>query len=63
MSQRAGLYAVRGDVGGDTTAARLATLLGAGMRPIPNDADLTRHLDIGAYRAFVMRWRAATGQR
>lgn len=63
MAQRAGLYAVRGDVGGDTTAAHLAAQLGTGMRPIPNDADLTRHLDIAAYRAFVMRWRAATGQR
>ncbi|CAG9168154.1 hypothetical protein LMG23992_01036 [Cupriavidus laharis] len=63
MAQRAGLYAVRSDVGGDTTAARLVTQLGASMRPILNDPDLTRHLDIAAYREFVTRWRTATGQK
>ncbi len=63
MAQRAGLYAVRSDVGGDTTAARLVTQLGASMRPILNDPELTRHLDIAAYREFVTRWRAATGQK
>jgi iron(III) transport system substrate-binding protein len=63
MAQRAGLYAVRSDVGGDTTAARLVTQLGASMRPILNDPELTRHLDISAYREFVTRWRAATGQK
>ncbi|CAG2136990.1 hypothetical protein LMG31506_01766 [Cupriavidus yeoncheonensis] len=63
MAQRAGLYAVRSDVGGDTTAARLVTQLGTSMRPIQNDAALTRHLDIAAYREFVTRWRTATGQK
>lgn len=63
MAERAGLYAVRGDVGGETTAARLTAQLGPSLRPIPLDADLTRHLDIAAYREFVRRWRGATGQR
>jgi iron(III) transport system substrate-binding protein len=63
MAQRAGLYAVRSDVGGATTTARLVTQLGTSMRPILNDADLTRHLDIAAYREFVTRWRTATGQK
>lgn len=62
LSQRAGLYAVRGDVTGETTAARLLTQLGTSLRPIPLDADLTRHLDIAAYREFVRRWRGAMGQ-
>lgn len=61
MAQRAGLYAVRADVGGDTTAARLTAQLGSSLRPIPIDADLTRHLDLAAYREFVRRWRAAIG--
>jgi len=62
LAQRAGLYAVRGDVTGETTAARLTAQLGASLRPIALDADLTRHLDMTAYRDFVRRWRSVAGQ-
>jgi iron(III) transport system substrate-binding protein len=63
LAERAGLYTVRGDVGGQTTAARLTEQLGSSLHPIALDADLTRHLDITAYREFVRRWRRVTGQR
>ena len=62
LAQRAGLYAVRADIAGDATAARLTAQLGRSLRPITPDADLTRHLDIDAYREFVRRWRVATKQ-
>ncbi len=62
LAQRAGLYAVRADIAGDATAARLTAQLGRSLRPIAPDADLTRHLDIEAYREFVRRWRVATKQ-
>ncbi len=62
LAERAGLYAVRGDIAGEATAARLTAQLGRSLRPIAPDADLTRHLDIAVYREFVRRWRAATKQ-
>ena len=62
LAERAGLYAVRGDLTGDATAAVLAAKLGRSLRPITTDADLTRYLDTAAYRDFVRRWRAAIGQ-
>lgn len=63
MASRTGLYAVRGDVGGEATAARLTAQLGASLRPIPLDANLTRALEVTVYRDFVRRWDAATGQK
>lgn len=62
LVERAGLYAVRGDITGEATAAALTARLGPSLRPITPDAMLTSHLDVAAYREFVRRWRAATRQ-
>jgi iron(III) transport system substrate-binding protein len=63
LAERAGLYAVRDDVPGGLTAAVLKQQLGARLRPIPAGVELTRPLEMPAYRAFVARWRAAIGRR
>ncbi|MFT3719718.1 ABC transporter substrate-binding protein [Pseudorhodoferax sp.] len=59
---RQGLYAVRADVQGQTTAAQLTQQLGQALRPIVPGAELTRDLQLEPYRAFIQRWRQAIGQ-
>lgn len=53
---------MRADVKGAATAAQLSRQLGATLRPIQPDADLTHDLQPDAYRAFIRRWRDALGQ-
>jgi iron(III) transport system substrate-binding protein len=59
IANRAGLYAVRGDVGGDNTAARLTQLLGASVRPIPLGPSLIGYVNNQNYRDFLRQWRKA----
>jgi len=63
LADRAGLYAIRGDVTETFNAAALTRQLGAQLRPIGFGPELTRPLDLGFYRDFVRRWRAAIGRR
>jgi len=60
IANRAGLFAVRGDVDGETTAARLTQSLGASIRPIPLGPSLIGYLNNQNYRDFVRQWRQAT---
>lgn len=62
LIERQGIYAMRADVKGAATAAQLSRQLGATLRPIQPDADLTHDLQPDAYRAFIRRWRDALGQ-
>jgi iron(III) transport system substrate-binding protein len=57
------LYAVRGDVDGETTAARLTQSLGASIKPIPIGPSLIGYLNNQNYRDFVQQWRRATANR
>jgi iron(III) transport system substrate-binding protein len=59
---RQGIFAVREDVKGESTAAQLARQLGTTQKPIVPGAALTQDLQPEAYRAFVLRWRRALGQ-
>jgi iron(III) transport system substrate-binding protein len=59
IANRAGLYAVRGDVEGETTAARLTRSLGASIRPIPLGPSLIGYQNNQNYRDFVRQWRKA----
>jgi len=59
IANRAALYAVRGDVEGETTAARLTQSLGASIRPIPLGPSLIGYLNNQNYRDFVRQWRKA----
>lgn len=53
------LYAVRGDVEGETTAARLKQTLGASERPIAVGPGLIGYLNNQNYRDFILQWKKA----
>jgi iron(III) transport system substrate-binding protein len=59
IANRAALYAVRGDIDGETTAARLTQSLGASIKPIPLGPSLIGYLNNQNYRDFVQQWRKA----
>ena len=63
IANRAALYAVRGDVEGETTASRLAQSLGASIKSIPLSPSLIGYLNNQNYRDFVRQWRRATAKR
>lgn len=61
IANQAGLYAVRSDVSGDTTAARLTETLGGSLRAIAVGPGLIGYLNNQNYRDFIQQWRKATG--
>jgi iron(III) transport system substrate-binding protein len=61
VANKAGLYAVRADVNGETTAARLTQTLGASMRPIALGPGLIGYLNNQNYRDFIQQWRKTAG--
>jgi iron(III) transport system substrate-binding protein len=61
IANQAGLYSVRSDVSGDTTAAGLAQTLGPSMRAIALGPSLIGYLDNQNYSDFIHQWRKATG--
>ena len=60
IANQSHLYAVRSDVEGETTAARLTQALGASIRPIPVGPELIGYLNNQNYRDFIRQWRKAT---
>ena len=60
IANRAGLYSVRADVSGDTTAAGLTQTLGRSLRSIPVGPTLIGYLNNQNYRDFILQWRRAT---
>jgi iron(III) transport system substrate-binding protein len=60
IASKSRLYAVRADVEGETTAARLTQSLGASIRPIPVGPGLIGYLNNQNYRDFIREWRKAT---
>jgi iron(III) transport system substrate-binding protein len=61
IANQAGLYAVRSDVSGDTTAARLTETLGGSLRAIAVGPGLIGYLNNQNYRDFIQQWRKAAG--
>ena len=59
LANRSRLFAVRGDVDGETTAARLAESLGASSRPIAIGPGLTGYQNDRGYVDFIRQWRRA----
>lgn len=53
------LHAIRDDVEGENTAARLKQMLGASERPITLGPALIGYLNNQNYRDFVLQWRKA----
>ena len=60
IANQAGLYSVRADVSGDTTAARLTQTLGPSIRAIAVGPSLIGYLNNQNYRDFIRQWRKAT---
>ncbi|MEP6873871.1 MAG: ABC transporter substrate-binding protein [Burkholderiales bacterium] len=60
IANQAGLYSVRVDVSGDTTAAGLTQALGPSIRAISVGPGLIGFLNNPNYRDFVRQWRKAT---
>ena len=63
VANRAQLYAVRDDVDGEATAARLAQSLGASSKPIALGPNLIGYQNNQNYRDFIRQWRQATVNR
>jgi iron(III) transport system substrate-binding protein len=59
IANQSGLSAVRADVDGAATAARLTQSLGASIRPIPIGPSLIGYLNNQNYRDFIRQWRKA----
>lgn len=59
IANNARLFAVRDDVEGEDTAARLRQTLGASLRPIAVGPDLIGYLNNQNYRDFILQWRQA----
>ncbi|MEJ8848600.1 ABC transporter substrate-binding protein [Variovorax rhizosphaerae] len=60
IANQAGLYSVRADVNGETTAARLTQTLGNSLRAIAVGPSLIGYLNNQNYRDFIVQWRKAT---
>ena len=60
IANQAGLFAVRGDVRGASTAAGLTQSLGSSLRAIAVGPALTDYLDEQKYKDFIRKWRLAT---
>jgi len=60
IANQAGLYSVRVDVSGDTTAAGLKQTLGPSIRAIGVGPSLIGYLNNQNYRDFIHQWRKAT---
>jgi iron(III) transport system substrate-binding protein len=63
IANQARLFAVRDDVAGETTAARLTQALGTSIRPIPLGPSLIGYLNNQNYRDFIQEWRRAEAER
>ncbi len=59
LANRSRLFAVRGDIDGETTAAHLAEMLGASSRPIAIGSNLAGYQNDQAYVEFIRTWRRA----
>lgn len=59
IATSARLFAVRDDVQGESTAARLKQTLGASLRPIAVGPGLIGYLNNQNYRDFILQWRQA----
>ncbi len=59
LANAARLYAVRADVDGENTAARLKQTLGASERPIVVGPTLIGYLNNQNYRDFILQWKKA----
>lgn len=62
IANSARLFAVRTDIDGETTAARLTRTLGPALKPIPFGPPLIGYLNNQNYRSFIQQWQKATAR-
>lgn len=63
IANEARLFAIRDDIAGETTAARLKEMLGTSERPLAASADLIAPLERQNYRNFIIQWQQALQRR
>ncbi len=63
IANEAQLYAIRGDVKGETTSAELIKQYGASLKPLPVGPALLQYLDQTKRLAFLKQWKEAAGKK
>jgi iron(III) transport system substrate-binding protein len=61
VSDKADLFAIRSDIKGDTTMAKLSKQLGKGARTIPINKETVEFLDQKKRLDFLKKWQQALG--
>jgi len=61
VSDKADLFAIRSDIKGETTMAKLSKQLGAGARPIPISKETIEFLDQKKRLDFLKKWQQSLG--
>jgi iron(III) transport system substrate-binding protein len=57
------LYAIRGDVTGETTSTELTQQIGAGLKPLQVNAMMLQYMDQNRRLAFLKQWKDAVGKK
>jgi iron(III) transport system substrate-binding protein len=57
------LYAIRGDVTGETTSSELTQHIGAGLKPLQVSVMMLQYMDQGKRLAFMKQWKEAAGKK
>lgn len=63
IAEKAQLYAVRGDVDVENSAAHLTKELGDAIKPLPVSPQLTEYLDQKKRLNFLSKWKEAVGKK
>ena len=63
IANEAKLYAIRGDVKGETTSSDLAKQIGVGLKPLPVNPMLLQYLDQTKRLAFLKQWKDTAGKK
>lgn len=57
------LYAIRGDVTGETTSTELTKEIGAGLKPLQVNLMMLQYMDQTKRLAFLKQWKEAAGKK
>ena len=63
IANDAKLYAIRGDVTGDTTSAELTKQIGTGLKPLQVNLMMLQYMDQTKCLAFLKQWKEAAGKK
>ena len=57
------LYAIRGDVTGETTSTELTNQIGAGLKPLQVNSMMLQYMDQAKRLAFLKQWKETAGKK